>query len=82
MILSSFGEVLPSFCKVPIALTVSLMSCLTFPISMLTASAEFLKTRVFHSFQRIQAIAPGIKFQALLTKGLEDMDVLHWLSES
>ena len=59
-----------------------LMSCRTFPVNMFSAIAEFLNILVFHSFHRIQAITPGIRFQALLTKGLEDMEDLPLLSES
>lgn len=62
-------------------LTVSVMSSRTFLISMCTPVAMFLNILAFLSFHRIQTNAPRARFQALLTRGLEDMEDLHWLSE-
>ena len=72
----------PSVCNMPMALIDSVISCCTFPVNTFTALVEFLNILAFRSFHRIHAIAPGIRFQALLTKELEDMEDLHLLSES
>lgn len=65
----------------PIVFTVSVMSSQKFLISMCTPVSVFLNILTFRSFHRIQTNASGTRFQTLLTRGLEDMEDLYWLSE-
>ena len=41
----------------------------------------FFNILAFRSFHRVHTIAPGARFQALLTRGLEEMEDLHWLED-